>query len=59
LVIEVHYLVIPVYIYVNRVTRGPKWNTGRYAEEESVRIGWIRGERGERGGQFMAFISVV
>jgi hypothetical protein len=46
LVIESHYLVIPVYIYVNRVTRELKWNTGRCAEKESVRIGWIRGGRG-------------
>ena len=51
LVIEAHYVVIPAYIYVNRVARGLKWNRGRYA----------RGDRmGMWGGvQFMAFISVV
>jgi hypothetical protein len=55
LVIEVHYVVIPAYIYVNGVTRGLKWNKGLYAAGESVRIGWRCGW----GGQFMAFISVV
>jgi len=37
---ETHYVVIPAYIYGKRVGRGLKWNTGRYAGVESVRIGW-------------------
>jgi len=39
------------------VNRGLKWNRGRCAGGESVKIGWRCGWG--RGGQFMVFISVV
>jgi hypothetical protein len=52
LVIEFHYVVIPAYIEVNRVTRLLKWNIGRYAGGESVRIGW-RCEWGEFNPRYL------
>jgi hypothetical protein len=53
---EAHYVVIPAYIYVKRVARGPNWITGRYSGGERVRIRW---GCGWGRVHFMAFISVV
>jgi hypothetical protein len=39
LISEAYYVVIPGYIYVNRVAGGLKWNTGRYSGGKNVRIG--------------------
>jgi hypothetical protein len=51
---EVYFSVITAYIYVNRMTRRLKGNTGQYAGRERLKDRKRCGE-----GQSVAFVSAV